>query len=115
MAHAELVWTDTRMTNWYRNEHGRVVAVMPWRIVDYYAMTRCVQPEQFVWGGAPAGRTRPDPARRDEQEPTMTELPEIFRSPLGRATIGDQLRRHALNIPRATRSSPSARTAPGVR
>lgn len=30
----------------------------------------------------------------------MTELPEIFRSPLGRATIGDQLRRHALNIPR---------------
>ena len=48
-AHAELVWTDPRMTNWYRNESGRVVAVMPWRIVDYYAMTRHVDPEDFVW------------------------------------------------------------------
>lgn len=69
-AHAELVWTDTRMTNWYRNEHGRVVAVMPWRIVDYYAMTRQVEPEQFHWGGA-AGPTEtrheiPDPTRHAE-------------------------------------------------
>jgi acyl-CoA synthetase (AMP-forming)/AMP-acid ligase II len=30
----------------------------------------------------------------------MVELSEIHRTPLGRATIGDQLRRHALNIPR---------------
>ncbi len=48
-AHDDLVWTDPRMTNWYRNESGRVVAVMPWRIVDYYAMTRHVDPEDFVW------------------------------------------------------------------
>ena len=26
-------------------------AVMPWRIVDYYAMTRRVDPDQFDWGG----------------------------------------------------------------
>ena len=30
----------------------------------------------------------------------MVELSKIHRSPLGRATIGDQLRRHAINIPR---------------
>ncbi len=30
----------------------------------------------------------------------MVELSDSHRSPLGRATIGDQLRRHALNIPR---------------
>ncbi|MFC9833680.1 flavin-containing monooxygenase [Rhodococcus sp. NPDC127530] len=48
-AHDELVWTDTRMTNWYRNESGRVVAVMPWRIVDYYAMTRHLNVEDYTW------------------------------------------------------------------
>ena len=54
-AHDELVWTDPRMTNWYRNESGRVVAVMPWRIVDYYQMTRHVNREDFVWRDAGAG------------------------------------------------------------
>lgn len=48
-AHDELVWTDKRMTNWYRNEAGRVVVVMPWRIVDYYSMTRHLNIEDFVW------------------------------------------------------------------
>jgi 4-hydroxyacetophenone monooxygenase len=28
------------MDNWYRNADGRVVAVLPWRIVDYWEMTR---------------------------------------------------------------------------
>ncbi len=27
------------MHPWYRNDAGRVVAVMPWRLVDYWAMT----------------------------------------------------------------------------
>ncbi len=57
-AHAELVWTDTRMTNWYRNESGRVVAVMPWRIVDFHAMTREVNPDDFVWRRADPDRGR---------------------------------------------------------
>lgn len=48
-AHDELIWTDKRMTNWYRNESGRVLAVMPWRIVDYYAMTRHLNVGDFTW------------------------------------------------------------------
>lgn len=48
-AHAQLVWTDDRMTNWYRNGAGRVVAVMPWRIVDYHAMTRHVDPTDYAF------------------------------------------------------------------
>lgn len=39
-AHARMLWTHPGMTNWYRNEAGRVVATMPWRIVDYWRMTR---------------------------------------------------------------------------
>jgi 4-hydroxyacetophenone monooxygenase len=39
-AHAKMVWTHPAMDNWYRNENGRVTAVLPWRIVDYRAMVR---------------------------------------------------------------------------
>ncbi|PXW30007.1 UNVERIFIED_CONTAM: 4-hydroxyacetophenone monooxygenase [Williamsia faeni] len=39
-AHASMVWTHPGMSNWYRNADGRVVAVLPWRIIDYWTMTR---------------------------------------------------------------------------
>lgn len=45
--HAELVWTHTGMRNWYRNAQGRVFAVMPWRLVDYWQMTREPRLEEF--------------------------------------------------------------------
>ncbi len=38
--HAELVWTHRGMNNWYRNRHGRVFGPMPFRLVDYWTMTR---------------------------------------------------------------------------
>jgi 4-hydroxyacetophenone monooxygenase len=38
--HAELVWTHPGMRNWYRNDRGRVFSPMPWRLVDYWRMTR---------------------------------------------------------------------------
>ncbi|MFW0795296.1 NAD(P)/FAD-dependent oxidoreductase [Gordonia sp. CPCC 205515] len=47
-AHARMVWTHPAMSNWYRNDDGRVVAVLPWRIVDYWLMTRSANPEDFV-------------------------------------------------------------------
>ena len=64
-AHAELVWTDPRMTNWYRNEGGRVVAVMPWRIVDYYEMTRHVDADDYTW----TPREPADASADDVREP----------------------------------------------
>ena len=39
-AHAGMIWTHPGMDTWYRNEHGRVVSIMPWRLVDYWDMTR---------------------------------------------------------------------------
>jgi 4-hydroxyacetophenone monooxygenase len=37
--HEQLVWTHPGMSTYYRNRAGRVVSVMPWRLVDYWAMT----------------------------------------------------------------------------
>ncbi len=47
-AHSRMVWAHPGMTNWYRNDAGRVVAVLPWRIVDYWTLTRTVDPADFV-------------------------------------------------------------------
>lgn len=38
-AHRELIWTHPGMSTYYRNRHGRVVSPMPFRLVDYWAMT----------------------------------------------------------------------------
>lgn len=35
----QLIWTHPGMTTWYRNEQGRVTAVLPWRLVDYWQLS----------------------------------------------------------------------------
>jgi 4-hydroxyacetophenone monooxygenase len=55
-AHAELIWIHPGMTNWYRNRHGRITAIMPWRLVDYWAMTH--DPELSEFTTSPAGGAR---------------------------------------------------------
>jgi 4-hydroxyacetophenone monooxygenase len=37
--HEQMIWTHPGMTTYYRNESGRVFSAMPWRFVDYWAMT----------------------------------------------------------------------------
>ena len=37
--HEQLIWTHPGMTTYYRNSQGRVFSAMPWRFVDYWAMT----------------------------------------------------------------------------
>ena len=37
--HEKMIWTHPGMSTYYRNEAGRVVSVMPWRLVDYWKMT----------------------------------------------------------------------------
>ncbi len=39
-AHENLIWTHQGMSTYYRNSSNRVVSVMPWRLVDYWQMTR---------------------------------------------------------------------------
>lgn len=37
--HEHLIWTHPGMSTYYRNRFGRVMSVMPWRLVDYWSMT----------------------------------------------------------------------------
>lgn len=47
-AHERMIWTHPGMHNWYRNAAGRVVCTLPWRIVDYWGMTRHVDWDDFT-------------------------------------------------------------------
>ncbi|MGV0833988.1 flavin-containing monooxygenase [Mycolicibacterium thermoresistibile] len=47
-AHARMLWTHPGMTNWYRNADGRVVSAMPWRIIDYWQMTRVADLDDYI-------------------------------------------------------------------
>jgi 4-hydroxyacetophenone monooxygenase len=46
-AHAQMVWTHPRVSSWYRNASGRVFSLSPWRLLDYWDMTRRFDPAQF--------------------------------------------------------------------
>ena len=39
-AHARMIWSHRGMDTWYRNRAGRVVNNSPWRLADYWRMTR---------------------------------------------------------------------------
>jgi len=45
--HEQLIWTHPGMSTYYRNRSGRVFSVMPWRFVDYWAMTHDPDLEDF--------------------------------------------------------------------
>jgi 4-hydroxyacetophenone monooxygenase len=47
--HKDLIWTHPGMSTYYRNNNGRVVSVMPWRLVDYWMMTEKPEPADFVF------------------------------------------------------------------
>ena len=55
-AHSRMVWTHKGVKNWYRNAGGRVTAVSPWRLVDYWKLTASLNPTDFVFEapGSPA-------------------------------------------------------------
>lgn len=49
VAHDRMVWTHPGMSNWYRNSKGRVVTNSPWRLVDYWALTRKFDASEYHW------------------------------------------------------------------
>jgi 4-hydroxyacetophenone monooxygenase len=46
-AHERMIWTHPGMSTYYRNGNGRVVTVMPWRLVDYWQMTHDLDPNAY--------------------------------------------------------------------
>ncbi len=49
--HARLIWSHQGMDTWYRNKHGRVVSILPWRVVDYWQLTEAPDPAHYTVGG----------------------------------------------------------------
>lgn len=47
-AHEKMIWTHPGMDTYYRNSIGRVVVNTPWRVVDYWQMTRRANLEDYV-------------------------------------------------------------------
>lgn len=44
---SRMVWTNEGVTNWYQNKRGRVTTNSPWRLVEYWELTRKPEPEAF--------------------------------------------------------------------
>jgi 4-hydroxyacetophenone monooxygenase len=47
-AHEKMIWTHGGMNTWYRNQRGRVTTNSPWRIIDYWDMTRVLNTDDYV-------------------------------------------------------------------
>jgi 4-hydroxyacetophenone monooxygenase len=47
-AHEAMIWTHPGMETYYRNARGRVVVPIPWRVVDFWHMTRAADLDDYV-------------------------------------------------------------------
>jgi 4-hydroxyacetophenone monooxygenase len=56
-AHEAMIWTHPGMTTYYRNSRGRVVYTTPFRVVDFWEMTRRADLADYVTEPLAAGAT----------------------------------------------------------
>jgi 4-hydroxyacetophenone monooxygenase len=42
-----MVWAHPGVTSWYKNDRNRITVTSPWRLLDYWAMTRHFVPADF--------------------------------------------------------------------
>jgi 4-hydroxyacetophenone monooxygenase len=47
-AHESMIWTHPGTAAWYRNAAGRVVTNFPWRVLDFWNLTREADLEDFI-------------------------------------------------------------------
>ena len=47
--HSKMVWTHHKVKSWYRNSAGRVITNSPWRLVDYWKMTKEAKEKDFLF------------------------------------------------------------------
>jgi 4-hydroxyacetophenone monooxygenase len=47
-AHDRMIWSQPGFSTWYTNSRGRVTANMPWRVVDFWGMTREALLDDYV-------------------------------------------------------------------
>lgn len=44
----EMIWTHPRANSYYNNSKGRVIMSWPWRLVDYFNVTRAPEPGSYI-------------------------------------------------------------------
>jgi len=54
---SQCIWSHRGMTNWYRNEAGRIVVSSPWTYLDYWNRTRELDPGDYVESRVSASAT----------------------------------------------------------
>jgi len=42
-------WGASSVNNWYKNSSGRVTSCLPFRIIDYWKMTKKPDPEDYLF------------------------------------------------------------------
>jgi 4-hydroxyacetophenone monooxygenase len=42
-----MVWAHPGVTSWYKNRHNRVTVTSPWRLLDYWRLTREFVPDEY--------------------------------------------------------------------
>jgi 4-hydroxyacetophenone monooxygenase len=47
--HSGLVWSHPGVRSWYKNKQGRVFAISPWRLVEYWRMTSTLNTADYVF------------------------------------------------------------------
>lgn len=47
-AHSRMIWSLPSVSNWFKNGKGRVTTNSPFRLVDYWSMTRAPDPADFA-------------------------------------------------------------------
>jgi 4-hydroxyacetophenone monooxygenase len=74
--HAGLIWSHPGMSTYYRNSLGRVVSVMPWRLVDYWRMTEEPDTDDYEFGSArPGGSIASPPQGAASGLPSLKNQP----------------------------------------
>ncbi|ANY17710.1 flavin-containing monooxygenase [Bordetella pseudohinzii] len=46
--HRNMVWAHPGVTSWYKNKHNRVTMTSPWRLVDFWSLTREFNPDDYL-------------------------------------------------------------------
>ena len=58
--HQKMIWSHPGMSTYFRNARGRIVTNSPWRLVDYWKLTREANLSDFsTVPSVPAGELRP--------------------------------------------------------
>ena len=68
-ANDNMIWSHKGFTTYYRNARGRVVYTNPFRILDFWKMTRSARLEDYVLGGPGAGEPGGDKGRSVVEPP----------------------------------------------